>query len=105
MVGIDRAVVWIVVAGGTVTPCRIPITGAPDVPSTCDQNDTVAMMSPPFLVVPFVVIIAEGRVFWVGPGFASLNAASTSKLHTRDSQIGLAWQIKVLCTKRIYLCL
>ena len=58
-------------------------------------------MSPPIPVVPFVVIIAEDRVFLAGPGFAPLNMTSPLKLSTRYGRIGLAWQIKVLWTKQI----
>src|SRR5204862_7711430 len=86
-------------------PTPDTITTAPPIPSTCDQNDTRAMVSPPLPVVPHVMIIAEGSVFWVALGFASWDVTSTSKRHTFSGRVGLAWQIKVLWKKRIHLCL
>src|SRR4029077_8937562 len=63
------------------------------------------MVRPPVFIMPFMVIIAEGGVFFARPVFAPLDVTGSFKLHARDCRIGLAWQIEVLRTKRIRLCL
>jgi len=50
------------------------------------------MVPPPVCIVPFMVIIVEGRVFWIGPGFAPRYVTGPFKLHARDCRIG-HWEI------------
>ena len=59
---------------------------------------TVRMVLPPICVVPFMVIIAKGRVFFASPGFAPLDMTRPFKLRT-DSRPRRAWQIEMSRTK------
>src|SRR5437773_8936806 len=107
-IAIDRSVVRIVTIVGIVTPGRIPITAVPVIPSAGDQNDndgrlnrwmnwminwtagvrvgTVRMVLPPICVVPFMVIIAKGRVFFASPGFAPLDM--TRPFRSEERRVG-----------------
>jgi hypothetical protein len=64
------------------------------------------MVLAPIFVVPFIVIIAKGSIFFVSPVFTPLDMTRPLKLNTRDGRIGLDRQIvEVLQTKRIRFCL
>jgi len=58
VVSIDWAVIRVIIPR-VVTPCWIPVTRVPEIPPTSEKGKAIVMTSPPVLVVPLPVIIAE----------------------------------------------
>ena len=73
MTHIDRSIVSIILGRRTVTPCREPVAGIPEVITATDQLHAVVMRVIPTLVVPFRMIRAECLVLRALPLIASLD--------------------------------
>jgi hypothetical protein len=95
VVGVNRAIIWVVGASRIVTPRRIPITGIPKIPSTVDQNDAVVMVVPPALIVPLAPVVLESAVLLAIPVLTALNAIVLVELRARDPRVRRIGKVKV----------
>ena len=55
VVGVNRAIIWVIGDCRIVTPRRKPIARIPKIPATVVQNNAVVVVVPPALIVPFAL--------------------------------------------------
>src|SRR6266487_4077355 len=58
-VGVDGAVIIVIIVERIVTQSRIPIASVQKIISPANENDRVAMLSPPIAIMPFPAITTE----------------------------------------------
>src|SRR5262249_55030258 len=57
-IGVNRAVIFVVLIVGIVSPRRMPIPRVPIIVSASDQHNNYVVLLPPIAVMPFMVVAA-----------------------------------------------
>jgi len=96
VVGVNRAIIWVVRKGRIVTPGRTPIAGIPKILATADQNDAVVIAVPPTLIVPLASVVLENGVVLTLPVLTALNAIVLLERRALDLRIRRIRKVKVL---------
>ena len=95
VVGVNRAIIWVIGDSRIVTPRRKPIARIPKIPATADQNNAVVVVVPPALIVPFAPVVLENGVILALPVLTALNVIVLLELHALDLRIRRIRKVKV----------